>query len=102
MLQDYDENGDYIRTWIPELKNVPPKRIHEPWLMSKQEQEQYGVQIGQDYPAPIPSSQFGRPHGGDRLLFVFQLHEENADCCHDVKSTWLVLVTLLLEAMLFA
>ena len=65
MLQDYDENGDYVRTWIPELKNVPARRIHEPWLMSRQEQEQYGVIIGQDYPAPPPSRELGRPHGSE-------------------------------------
>ncbi len=35
-LQDYDLQGDYIRTWIPELAIVPASRIHEPWLMSKQ------------------------------------------------------------------
>ena len=67
VLQDYDENGDYVRTWIPELKNVPARRIHEPWLMSRQEQEQYGVIIGQDYPAPPPSRELGRPHGGETI-----------------------------------
>ena len=36
--KDYDLQGNYIRTWIPELRNVPAERIHEPWLMSKQEQ----------------------------------------------------------------
>jgi hypothetical protein len=34
-----------------------------PRLMSKEEQAQYGVQIGSTYPAPIANSQFGRPHG---------------------------------------
>lgn len=36
-LQDYDPDGEYIRHWIPELKNVPTSRIHEPWLMGKDE-----------------------------------------------------------------
>ena len=36
--RDYDPTGDYVRTWVPELKNVPAGRIFEPWLMSKDEQ----------------------------------------------------------------
>lgn len=61
--KDYDEHGEYIRTWVPELKNVPSKRVHEPWLMSRAEMQQHGVSIGQDYPAPTPASQLVRPHG---------------------------------------
>ena len=63
-MQDYDKDGKYIKTWVPELKNVSSKRIHEPWLMSQSEMQQFGVTIGQDYPAPIPNSQLVRPHGG--------------------------------------
>ncbi|KAG7670913.1 hypothetical protein Ndes2437A_g04546 [Nannochloris sp. 'desiccata'] len=63
--KDYDLAGDYIRHWIPELGNVPASRIHEPWLMSKAEQQTYGVQIGVDYPQAIPASSFaGRSSGG--------------------------------------
>ncbi|KAK9815662.1 hypothetical protein WJX72_007553 [[Myrmecia] bisecta] len=62
--KDYDLQGAYIRTWVPELKNVPALRIHEPWLMSKAEQEQAGVRIGADYLAPIPRSAFASPHAG--------------------------------------
>ena len=70
-LQDYDLEGEYVKTWIPELKNVSSKRIHEPWLMSQSEQQQFGVSIGQDYPAPIPSSQLVRPHGSKPSLTLF-------------------------------
>ncbi|KAI8473501.1 MAG: cryptochrome DASH1 [Monoraphidium minutum] len=62
--KDYDPQGDYIRHWLPELKDAPPSRVHEPWLMSKDEQARSGVQIGGTYPNPIPASRFGRPHGG--------------------------------------
>lgn len=38
-------------------------------LMSKDEQVQYGVQIGVDYPPPVPAAKFARPHddGGYRV-----------------------------------
>lgn len=40
--RDYDLQGDYVRAWCPELRNVPAERVHEPWLMSREEQERYG------------------------------------------------------------
>ncbi len=51
-----------LRTWCPELARVPPHRVHEPWLMSREEQEAAGCRIGVDYPAPIPASQHAKPH----------------------------------------
>jgi len=30
----FDPNGDYIRTWIPELRGVETKHIHAPWEAS--------------------------------------------------------------------
>jgi deoxyribodipyrimidine photo-lyase len=28
----FDAEGEFVRFWVPELKNVPNKYIHEPWL----------------------------------------------------------------------
>ncbi|MFM7123918.1 MAG: FAD-binding domain-containing protein, partial [Actinomycetes bacterium] len=28
----FDPNGDYVRTWIPELADVPNDVVHSPWL----------------------------------------------------------------------
>ena len=51
--KDYDQHGDYVRHWIPELKNVPKEFVHEPWKMTQFQQMEYGCQLGVDYPNPI-------------------------------------------------
>lgn len=49
----YDENGEYVRHWIPELSNLPVEATHQPWLLSKGQQQIYCVELGEDYPNPI-------------------------------------------------
>ena len=49
----YDPDGEYIRKWVPELKDVPDEHIHQPWKMNQLQQENCGVEIGEDYPEPI-------------------------------------------------
>ena len=41
---EHDAEGVFIKTWLPELKNIPVSFIHEPWIMSALEQEIYQVQ----------------------------------------------------------
>jgi deoxyribodipyrimidine photo-lyase len=53
----YDTNGEFIKTWLPELSKVPTGCLTEPWKMSALEQTFYGCKIGQDYPAPIVNYQ---------------------------------------------
>lgn len=69
-LQDYDENGDYVKAWLPELANVPRNKVHAPWNMTKDEQSSCGVTIGRDYPHP-PKSNYDRSQEGTG-------HRENA------------------------
>lgn len=30
--RDFDPDGDYVRRWVPELRDVPARFVHEPWL----------------------------------------------------------------------
>ncbi len=50
---EYDTQGAYVKHWLPELQHIPAARVHEPWRLSADEQERYGVRIGVDYPAPV-------------------------------------------------
>lgn len=57
--QDHDPNGDFMRLWVPELRDVPIEYIHEPWNMTALERQLLNLEI--DYPAPIVSlKQTGR------------------------------------------
>ncbi|NGP77457.1 DASH family cryptochrome [Balneolaceae bacterium YR4-1] len=51
--EKYDSDGDYVRHWLPELKNVPDEHIHEPHKLSQEEQEDAGIDIGVDYSEPM-------------------------------------------------
>ena len=49
----YDEGGQYVHYWLPELRDVPAPLVHAVFTLSGNEQEQYGVRLHKDYPAAI-------------------------------------------------
>lgn len=50
---DYDAKGEFVKTWIPELSNIPQAKLHIPWTMSHKEMEKVNFSLGQDYPHPV-------------------------------------------------
>lgn len=49
----FDPEGIYIKRYLPELSSLPVEFIHEPNQMSQEQQENFGVIIGKDYPEPV-------------------------------------------------
>ena len=52
-LKKYDAKGDYVKHWIPALKDVPTPELYQPWTMNALQQSMYQCAIGKDYPHPI-------------------------------------------------
>jgi len=51
--EKFDPDGDYVKKWCPELRDVPKKYIHKPWECPPMELSAAGVTLGEDYAEPI-------------------------------------------------
>jgi deoxyribodipyrimidine photo-lyase len=56
----HDPRGEYVRRWIPELRDVPARFIHEPWKMPSGLQAECGCVVGRDYPEPVVDHSWAR------------------------------------------
>jgi deoxyribodipyrimidine photo-lyase len=46
--EKFDKEGEYVKKWVPELKNLSKKFIHKPWELFDEK-----FKLGRDYPYPI-------------------------------------------------
>ena len=80
--KDYDQYGDYVRRWLPELKDVPIDFLHQPWTMSQFHQIESNCRLGVDYPNPIvppynPKQGGGKGNGDNRKRGVREQKNTN-------------------------
>lgn len=77
--KDNDKDGSFIRKYIPELRNVPDKHIHEPHKMPLNVQRSCGVFVNASdetsYPLPIVDEQESAKSAKSRLYAIRRMEE---------------------------
>ena len=51
--EKFDQRGEYVRRYVPELSDLPDKYIHAPWTAPASILQAAGVTLGKTYPQPI-------------------------------------------------
>ncbi|KAK0080899.1 hypothetical protein PV326_007934 [Microctonus aethiopoides] len=67
-----DPNGDYIRRYLPVLKNFPTRYIHEPWMAPLTIQRSAKCIIGRDYSLPMVNHSKSSRINIERMKQVYQ------------------------------
>lgn len=67
--EKFDPKGEYVRRFVPELKNMPNKWIHRPWEAPPEVLKEAGVVLGRTYPRPLIQHEEARK----RALKAFHL-----------------------------
>ncbi|MHA7900998.1 MAG: cryptochrome/photolyase family protein [Henriciella sp.] len=73
--EKFDESGDYVRKWCPELKKLPRKYLYQPWEADPATLDKAGVTLGETYPHPIVEHKSGR----QRALDAYETLKERRD-----------------------
>jgi deoxyribodipyrimidine photo-lyase len=64
---EHDPDAQFIKKWVPELKDLDTPFAHEPYLMTEMEQRFYNLTLGVDYPYPIVDVQESRKKASSTL-----------------------------------
>lgn len=65
--KDHDPSGIFIKKWVPELREIPPAYIHEPWKMPPLEAAFLNFTLEENYPSPMVNIEAGRKFAADLL-----------------------------------
>lgn len=68
----FDPNGSYVKRYLPELNQIPSPLIHQPWVMTHDDQTKYGVILGRTYPFPIVDHAFQK----ERYLYMMRSNDK--------------------------
>jgi len=76
--EKFDDKGDYVRRFCPELQNLPDKYLHQPWEAPELELAAAGVTLGKDYPHPIITHKDGRQKALDAFANFKKAKEDHS------------------------
>jgi len=64
---EHDPDGEFIKKWVPELRNLTHAFIHEPYKMTYLDQKFNDFEVGVSYPKPIVNMERTRKFASDFL-----------------------------------
>ncbi|MEL6858376.1 MAG: deoxyribodipyrimidine photo-lyase [Pseudomonadota bacterium] len=73
--EKFDETGDYVRRWCPELARLPRKFLYQPWEAGPLILHEAGIRLGETYPEPIVAHKTGR----ERALAAYETLKQKRD-----------------------
>ncbi|KAL5575657.1 hypothetical protein UlMin_017356 [Ulmus minor] len=73
----YDPNGNYIRHFLPVLKDMPKEYIYEPWTAPLSIQKKAKCIIGKDYPKPVVSHDSASKECKSRMGEAYALNQKS-------------------------
>jgi deoxyribodipyrimidine photo-lyase len=54
--EKFDKEGEYVKKWVPELKDISKKFIHKPWELK----DEKNFKLGKHYPFPLVKHEMAR------------------------------------------
>lgn len=75
----FDKEAKFIKKYLPELQNIPNKKVHDPGALTEEEQEQFDLILGQDYPFPIVSHK-------ERRKKAIAVYEESKELYQELNN----------------
>ncbi|WP_116364192.1 cryptochrome/photolyase family protein [Parahaliea mediterranea] len=56
----FDPDGDYVKRWVPELRELPPRYLHQPSQAPAEVLAAAGITLGENYPRPLVEHSWAR------------------------------------------
>jgi cryptochrome len=78
--QKWDKQGNLIRKYVPELKNLDAKYIYEPWKAPIQDQKKAGVRVKGDGLTDVEEGTYPKP--------MFDFNERRKVCISAMKTAY--------------